>query len=499
MKKYVAVDLENKQWVSHFFSGIWLRVFNLFLISVIFMNMHVSVSAISIDETFQFSAISEDNKKVLFEQFRTRYNRKYTTEYEYTAKYEIFKENLLKIEEDTQHSHMNGGNSVHGITKFTDLSHEEFKKRAYGVIVPHNYQQWNMVSLQPLGASVSVAVDWAGVYTTPVKDQGYCGSCWAFATTEQLESDAIRQGLPSFSTSSSSWLSPEQLIDCDTGNKGCLGGWFYTAYYYAYNYGLETSAVYPYSSATYANTQVRGTCVYAASNVVLKLSTYVGYGSEAVMATYVANTGPLYVNIDSTYLGSYVSGVTSCPAAYSINHAVQITGINTDTANNGQGLSYWVVRNSWAIDWGLSGYFYLLYGSGRCGVADYATSTKVYVPNSLTSPPTRKPSQVVNVDSSTKYPTRVPTKPTRVPTKPTRVPTKLTRVPTKPTRVPTKPTTVPTKTPTTIPTKPTAVPTRVPSRPTASPTRVPTRPTATPTRSPSKPTNTPTCHYYSEC
>ena len=62
-------------------------------------------------------------------------------------------------------------------------------------------------------------VDWSGKYTTPVKDQGYCGSCWAFSATEQIESDAIRTLGVTYV------LSPEQITQCDTTSYGCNGGW----------------------------------------------------------------------------------------------------------------------------------------------------------------------------------------------------------------------------------------------------------------------------------
>lgn len=89
------------------------------------------------------------------------------------------------------------------------------------------------------------SVDWSDIYTTAVKDQGYCGSCWAFSATEQIESDSIRAG---YLTTSDN-LSPQQIVSCDTTDLGCGGGNPETAYMYvAKAGGLTSDSQYPYTS-----------------------------------------------------------------------------------------------------------------------------------------------------------------------------------------------------------------------------------------------------------
>lgn len=108
-------------------------------------------------------------------------------------------------------------------------------------------------------------IDWSGKLTTPVKDQGYCGSCWAFSATEQIESDAIRTLGVTY------LLSPEQITQCDKTSSGCNGGWSEHAYNYVKSAGgLETEANYPYTSYN----GVTGTCAAVSSKFVVTVSGY---------------------------------------------------------------------------------------------------------------------------------------------------------------------------------------------------------------------------------
>lgn len=211
------------------------------------------------------------------------------------------------------------------------------------------------------GAQTSV--DWSGVLTTPVKDQGYCGSCWAFSATEQIESDSIR----TLGQSTSSLLSPEQITQCDQTSYGCDGGWTERAYTYVKNAGgLETNADYPYTSSS----GVTGTCHSEASKYKITVTGYTTISGETNMANYVLSTGPLSVCLDANNWNSYKSGImTQC--GKQVDHCVQAVGV--DTGSNG----YWKVRNSWGTSWGESGYIRLAYGQNTCDITNDPTYTKV--------------------------------------------------------------------------------------------------------------------------
>ena len=126
---------------------------------------------------------------------------------------------------------------THGINKFSDISPEDFAKR-YLLSRPTGESNATVATVKPLSGDISQ--DWTGTYTTPVKDQGYCGSCWAFSATEQIESDAMR------TLSDTYVLSPGQITQCDSTASGCNGGWTEHAYNYVKrNGGITTETDYP--------------------------------------------------------------------------------------------------------------------------------------------------------------------------------------------------------------------------------------------------------------
>ena len=108
------------------------------------------------------------------------------------------------------------------------------------------------------------------VGVTPVKDQGQCGSCWAFSATEAVESAWILSGKPA------AVLAPEQTVDCDTTDGGCNGGDTVTAFAYMKTVGVMSEASYPYTAGDSGSA---GTCQYSASKVIAKIQGFT-YASE---------------------------------------------------------------------------------------------------------------------------------------------------------------------------------------------------------------------------
>ena len=190
--------------------------------------------------------------------------------------------------------------------------------------------------------------------------QGYCGSCWAFSATEQIESDYWR------ATGDEAILSAQQITSCTSYifGGGCNGGFTENAFDYAEG-GVELDSDYPYTSG---KAGVTGSCDADSSKYVVKTTGYTTVSSsasgESTMASYVGATGPLSVCVDASDWSSYTGGILS-RCGTSVDHCVQAVGIDTSGG-------YWKVRNSWGTSWGESGFIRLAYGDNTCAIASDA-------------------------------------------------------------------------------------------------------------------------------
>jgi C1A family cysteine protease len=316
----------------------------------------------------------------LFENFIQTYGKTYSSDVEYWQRYEIFVKNLKLADERNQME----GSQVHGVTKFMDLTPVEFKK--YLGFIPSEYtgkvelavtcpKKLKASAASYCGASNATDCDYAQLGSvTPVKDQGQCGSCWAFSATEATETATFIAGkaLPI--------LSPQEIVDCDKTDGGCNGGDTPTAYEFIIKEGgLESEASYPYTGKD-------GTCKFNASKVVATISSYkwaippcntaatrnCDNQDEAGLKTFVQNQGPVSICVDAEPWQTYTSGVFSsstCKHGYNeLDHCVHLTGYGVESAKQ-----YWLVKNSWGTNWGEKGYIKIAYGSNLCGIADEAT------------------------------------------------------------------------------------------------------------------------------
>jgi len=282
-----------------------------------------------------YKDLNDVEKNDLFAQFIQEYQRNYTNE-EYNERFEIFKSNLLHVDFRNEKEKQEGGSAIHGVTRFADLTIEECTNTYFGAKINDNdmaiVKEMTNSEYKALPTSLTF-VNWAGLYTTAVKNQGGCGSCWAFSATEQVESDSIRL----LGWNKNSRLSPQQLVDCVTANAGCNGGNMVNTYAYLQTSGIELLSAYPY-------TATKNNCGFNSQYAKLKVKTYtfLNYNdptkytsTEINMANYVLNTGPLSVYVDATAWLSYTSGIlASCTT--NINHLAQIVGVDVNS-------KYWIV------------------------------------------------------------------------------------------------------------------------------------------------------------
>jgi C1A family cysteine protease len=299
----------------------------------------------------------------------------YSTEVETIGRFNAFKSNLKLAEERNRRgalsSKLGQPQETHGVTKFMDLTPQEFNAQYKGLI-PMKDKESIPVMMHANAADVKAnakSIDWnsKGVLTK-VKNQGHCGSCWAFSATEQLESQYKQK----YGTLKE--LAPQQITSCDKNDGGCQGGNPINAWRYVSGFGgQELEQNYPYTSGTTGQT---GSCKSNKADVSEDTTgqyTMIARsaGQESNMLAQIQKS-PMSICVDATLWQTYKGGVitSSSGCGTSIDHAVQATGYNA--AGN-----YWIIRNSWGTNWGEKGFVWVEYGHNVCGVTDQATLVNV--------------------------------------------------------------------------------------------------------------------------
>jgi C1A family cysteine protease len=341
------------------------------------------LSCISVSVTVGSSSevISDEAAEFLFrsqfEQYKKDFNKHYESEDEEEIRFFHFKNSIERVAIKNAY----GGN-VFGLTKFSDMCPEEFKAK-YLNYKPQVNSDDVKVAVPSLSATSSF--DWRSTgVVTPVKNQGYCGSCWAFSAVETIESAWALAG------NTLTTFSEQQVVSCDTTDAGCNGGDTITAYAYIEKAGgLATEANYPYKSssgvapACKSSFTISGGQISGYSYATTKCTSVAcNNQDEDTLAANLASTQPVSICVDASEWSDYTSGVypaSSCKSGYdNLDHCVQLVGYYGYTGSASTSSSgYWIVRNSWDTDWGVAGYIYLAMGSNTCGVADEATMVKI--------------------------------------------------------------------------------------------------------------------------
>jgi C1A family cysteine protease len=302
------------------------------------------VAALVVAVTARLAPLSEREYQSQFVEYIQTFNKEYPTD-QFFAKFSTFKYWVDYVR------HHNAGNNTWeaGINEFSDLSPEEFNQiYLTGLEVDQD------LPVEPEEVDMSNVpndIDWRSQgAVNPVKNQGQCGSCWAFSATGTMEGFTKVKGgsLPN--------LSEQQLVDCagSAGNHGCSGGWPSSAIkWVASNGGSCAQQAYPYTGRD-------GTCKKGCAPVA-KVS---GARSGAGEASLASNLGSMPISIALDASGgfqSYKSGVFSGPCGTQLNHAVLAVGFNAQ---------YWIVKNSWGSGWGSGGYIFMSRGKNLCGLGN---------------------------------------------------------------------------------------------------------------------------------
>lgn len=199
---------------------------------------------------------------------------------------------------------------------------------------------------------------WATGVVSPVKDQGDCGSCWAFSSAESLESQLRMNGhLVN--------VSAQNFVDCVQADAGCGGGWMDDALAYAEKTGVENASTYPYTGTGQP-------CASRVADATVRPTMYMNVApSDDALRRALLTVGPVSIALDATFnfqtysAKDYIFNDATCDPT-TPDHALLLVGYN-DVER------YWIVKNSWNTDWGREGYIYINNTLPNvCGISGYA-------------------------------------------------------------------------------------------------------------------------------
>jgi len=309
-----------------------------------------------------------------FHRFMETHGRNYSSKKEYKHRYGVFKQNMKKVQflrESEQ------GTAEYGHTIFADFTEMEFKQYT-GMAIWKGKRlsddpeiHWPPAEIPNVDLPED-GFDWRqhGA-VSEVKNQGQCGSCWAFSVTGNVEGAyAVKHG-------ELLNLSEQELVDCDKRDNGCNGGLPENAYKTLLEIGgLETEADYGYDGKDEK-------CKFNRTKVAARVSGGVEIGqNETQMAQWLVKNGPISVGLNANAMQFYRGGV-SHPFKFlcdptGIDHGVLIVGFGEhDYPVFDKKMPFWTIKNSWGTGWGEAGYYRLYRGDGSCGINMLTSSAVV--------------------------------------------------------------------------------------------------------------------------
>jgi len=303
---------------------------------------------------------SDEEYEHRFVKFMQTHEKSYDAE-EFFYRFNVFKANVDKI-----HEHNLGDHTyTMAMNQFGDLTAEEFISTHTGYKGKNTHATSNIVHSGNYNLMGETAIDWTlhdGV-VSGVKDQGQCGSCWAFSATGSTEGAlGIKNKLKTALT-----LSEQQLVDCSTpeGNDGCEGGFMDQAFKFIMdNKGITDEKSYPYKA-------VDGTC-QKNKPVAATIHGFKDVTPKEDTSLYAAlKIGPVSIAIeaDQKSFQFYSTGILTSKCGSRLDHGVLVVGWGVDNST-----AYWKVKNSWGGSWGEAGYIRLVDDAklnaktGQCGM-----------------------------------------------------------------------------------------------------------------------------------
>jgi len=274
---------------------------------------------------------------------------------EYSQRFRLYRESAAYVETSNAQFHP----FQLALNSFADLSDSEFSH-----LLGYRSSSTPDFPAFPLNTtSLPVGVDWreAGA-VGPVRDQGNCGACYAFAAAGAVE------GAEYLETGVLNTLSIQELVDCSvlTGNRGCKGGKITSAFRYIERFGLTIESIYPYVHYEHQD------CLSLPTSPKVHISSHLSipqFDQLQLKAAVALQPVAAAIQADQPFFRLYSQGVLDRSCGSHLNHAVLIVGYGTTP----EGTDYWLVRNSWGPRWGEAGYVKILRedsarDAGACGV-----------------------------------------------------------------------------------------------------------------------------------
>jgi cathepsin F len=301
-----------------------------------------------------------------FESFKTKFGKTYSTQEEEQERYAIFQSNMNLARQIQEYDR---GTATYGASQFADLTPEEFQERYLS-------RQWDtshdsrLAKAEIPDETAPDSFDWRDHgAVTAVKNQGSCGSCWAFSVTGNVEGQWAVQ------KKKLAPLSEQELVDCDKLDEGCNGGLPSNAYQEIQRLGgLETESDYPYKGEDEKCAFVKQEAKFYI-NGSLNISK-----NEDDMKAWIYKNGPASIGINAFAMQFYLGGISHpwkifCAPDF-LDHGVLIVGYGVHKGWFST-TPYWIIKNSWGPSWGEKGYYLVYRGDGVCGLNTMVSSSIV--------------------------------------------------------------------------------------------------------------------------
>ncbi|XP_047461694.1 procathepsin L-like [Mugil cephalus] len=308
---------------------------------------------------------SSPSSEKLWEEWKTTHSKVYSNQTEFAFRRAIWEKNVRLVLRHNEEASAGKHSFTLGLNHLADMTTEEINEKLNGFKLEDPDGFTNATFKDASGLSAPQSVDWRkDGLVSPVRNQGLCGSCWAFSSLGALEGQMKKK------TGVLVSLSPQNLVDCSSnvGNLGCRGGFISRSYTYIINNGgVDSESFYPYEHKN-------GKCRYSVKGKAAYCSNFhiLPRGDEKSLQAAVGSVGPVAVAVNAMLRSFhlYKGGLYNVPDCNPklINHAVLVVGYGTDA-----GQDYWLVKNSWGTAWGEGGFIRIARNKNNlCGIASFA-------------------------------------------------------------------------------------------------------------------------------